>query len=205
MIGGSILSGTRGMPTAVQGDITQLLIAWREGDRQVVDGLVPSVYSELHRIAHGAIRRRPGERTLQTTALVNEAFVKLAESAGVSCRDRSHFLAMCAQLMRRILVDSARARLASKRGGGAWRVSFDEDAHGGSFTAAEMVRLDDALTALARSDPRKSQAIELRFFGGLSVEEAAAVLGISRETALRDWRFARAWLRNEMTGPNHHG
>ena len=187
------------------GQITDLLAAWRAGDSEVLDRLVPAVHDELRRIAHGAMRRHAGEHTLRTTALVNEVFVKLVESGGVSCRDRAHFLAVCAQMMRRILVDSARARLAAKRGGAAWRVQFDENAHGSTFTPAGIVRLEDALTALARIYPRKSRFVELRFFGDPSVEEAAEALGVSRETALRDWRFARAWLRNEMTGGEDHG
>ena len=143
---------------------------------------------------------RPGEHTLQTTALINEAFVKLAQAADVHVATGRIFLRVCAQLMRRILVDSARARVSAKRGGGAWRVQFDEDIHLGELTPAGLVRLDDALTVLAQIDARKSKAIELRFFGGLSVDETAEVLGISRETALRDWRFARAWLKSEMDG-----
>ena len=149
------------------------------------------------------MRRHPGESTLQTTALMNEAFARLAEAAALPCRDRLHFFAVCAQVMRRILVDSARARRAMKRGGGAWRLEFDEDIHSRGMTPADVVRLDDALSALARIDERKSKAIELRFFGGLTVDETALVLGISRETALRDWRFARAWLKNEMGAPAH--
>ena len=188
-----------------RGEITELLMAWRAGNRAVAQQLVPALYNELHKIAHGALRRRPGEHTLQTTALVNEAFLKFADGIGPDCRDRCHFLALCAQVMRRILVDSARARLAAKRGGGSWRVVFDENAFPGPLTAAECVELDDALTALARVDQRKSKGIELRFFGGLTVEETAEELGISRETALRDWRFARAWLTAELKGSQQHG
>src|SRR5690348_1582073 len=126
---------------AGRGDITDLLIAWRAGDRVAVEQLIPALYTELHKIAHGALRRRPAEHTLQTTALVNEAFLKFADGVGPDCRDRSHFLAICAQVMRRILVDSARARLAAKRGGGEWRVAFDESTFPGALTAAEFVAL----------------------------------------------------------------
>jgi RNA polymerase sigma factor (TIGR02999 family) len=193
------------MSSSASGEITRLLIAWQGGEPEALNQLVPALYGELRRMAHRAMHRQAGEHTLQTTALVNEAFLKLTQAADVSCRDRSHFLALCAQLMRRILVDSARARISAKRGGGAWRVQFDEDIHLGELTPAEVVRLDDALSVLAQIDPRKSRAIELRFFGGLSVDEAAEALGISRETALRDWRFARAWLKSEMSGAPSNG
>jgi RNA polymerase sigma factor (TIGR02999 family) len=187
------------MSSSAPGAITRLLIAWRGGEQQALNELVGAVYSELQRAAHSAMRRQGGAYTLQTTALINEAFVKLAQAGDVPCRDRAHFLAVCAQVMRRVLVDAARARLSAKRGGGAWRVEFDEDVHLRELTPSDLVRLDDALTALGRLDERKSKAIELRFFGGLSVEETAEALGISRETALRDWRFARAWLKTEMS------
>jgi RNA polymerase sigma factor (TIGR02999 family) len=193
------------MNSSVQGEVTRLLVAWNAGDPEALNQLVPVVYDELRRVAHRAMRRQGGRHTLQTTALVNEAFLKLAQATDVPCRDRSHFIALCAQLMRRILVDSARTRISAKRGGRAWRVQFDEGIHLGELTPADLVRLDDALTVLERIDPRKSKAIELRFFGGLSVDEAAEALGISRETALRDWRFARAWLRSEMTGEPGNG
>jgi RNA polymerase sigma-70 factor, ECF subfamily len=186
------------MSSSAQGEITRLLVAWNAGDPEALNQLTSVVYSELRRVAHRAMRRQAGQHTLQTTALVNEAFLKLAQAAHLPCRDRSHFLAVCAQLMRRILVDSARARVSAKRGGGAWRVQFNEDIHVGEVTPADLLRLDEALVALEQIDPRKSKAIELRFFGGLSVDEAAEALGISRETALRDWRFARAWLRSEI-------
>ena len=187
------------MSSSPQGEITRLLTAWHGGEPEALNQLMPALYEELRRVAHRAMRRQAGEHTLQTTALVNEAFLKLTQAADVSCRDRSHFLALCAQLMRRILIDSARARMSAKRGGGAWRVQFDEDIHLGELTPADLVRLDDALKVLAHIDRRKSKAIELRFFGGLTVVEAAEALGISRETALRDWRFARAWIRSEMS------
>jgi len=192
------------MSSSATGEVTRLLIAWRSGQDQALDRLVPMLYAELRQAAHRSRRRQPAEHTLQTSALVNEAFVKLAQAGPITARDRAHFLALCAQVMRRILVDAARARLSGKRGGGAWCVQFDENFHGGELTPGDIARLDDALNALNRVDPRKSKAIELRFFGGLSVEETAEALGISRETALRDWRFARAWLKSEMNGAESH-
>lgn len=192
------------MSSSAPGEITRLLVAWRGGEQEALNRLMPAVYLELRRVAHRAMRHQAGEHTLQTTALINEAFLKLAQAADVPCRDRAHFLAICAQVMRRILVDSARARISAKRGGGSWRVQFDEEVHA-ELRPGDLVRLDDALTLLAQVDARKSRAIELRFFGGLSVEETAEALGISRETALRDWRFARAWLRSEMSGAASDG
>jgi RNA polymerase sigma-70 factor, ECF subfamily len=169
------------MNSSAPGEVTRLLIAWRGGQDQALNRLVPMLYAELRQAAHRSRRRQTAEHTLQTTALVNEVFVKLAQAGNIAARDRAHFLALCAQLMRRILVDAARARLAEKRGGGAGRVQFDENFHVGELTPGDIARLDDALKALGRVDPRKSKAIELRFFGGLSVEEAAEALGISRE------------------------
>jgi RNA polymerase sigma factor (TIGR02999 family) len=188
------------MGSSARGEVTQLLKAWRGGEQEAFNRLVPMVYAELRQAAHRSRRRQAAGRTLQTTGLVNEVFLKLAQAADVTARDRAHFLALCAQVMRRILVDAARGRLSAKRGGGMWCVQFDENFHTGELTPGDIARLDDALNALAQVDPRKSKAIELRFFGGLSVEETAEALGISRETALRDWRFARAWLKSEMNG-----
>jgi len=188
------------MGSSARGEVTQLLKAWRSGEQEAFNRLVPMVYAELRQAAHRSRRRQATGQTLQTTGLVNEVFLKLAQAADVTARDRAHFLALCAQVMRRILVDAARGRLSAKRGGGMWVVQFDENFHAGKLTPGDIARLDDALTALAQVDPRKSKAIELRFFGGLSVDETAEALGISRETALRDWRFARAWLKTEMNG-----
>jgi RNA polymerase sigma factor (TIGR02999 family) len=188
------------MGSSARGEVTQLLKAWRSGEQEALNRLVPMVYSELRQAAHRSRRRQAAGQTLQTTGLVNEVFLKLAQAADVTARDRAHFLALCAQVMRRILVDAARGRLSAKRGGGMWCVQFDENFHAGELTPGDIARLDDALNALAQVDPRKSKAIELRFFGGLSVEQTAEALGISRETALRDWRFARAWLKSEMNG-----
>jgi RNA polymerase sigma-70 factor, ECF subfamily len=188
------------MNSSAPGEITRLLKAWRGGEQEAFNRLVPMLYSELRQTARWFRRRRGAGQTLQTTVLVNEVFLRLAQAADVTARDRAHFLALCAQVMRRILVDAARTRLSAKRGGGRACLQFDENLHVGELTPGDITRLDDALNALAQVDPRKSKAIELRFFGGLSVEETAEALGISRETALRDWRFARAWLKSEMNG-----
>jgi RNA polymerase sigma-70 factor (ECF subfamily) len=190
---------------ARNGEVTRLLVAWREGQPEALDRLVGVLYSQLHQAAHRCMRRHEGAQTLQTTALVNEAFLKLAQAGEITSHDRIHFLALYAQVMRRILVDYARARGSMKRGGGAWRVEFKDELHAGGMTASEVIRLHDALTVLDRINSRKSRVVELRFFGGLSVEETAEALGVSRETALRDWRFARAWLRTEMAGASHDG
>lgn len=182
-----------------QGEVTPLLLAWRRGEKSAFNRLVPLVYAELRRLAHRSMRAQPLEDTLQTTALVNEAYLRLTDAEQVTCHDRVHFLAICAQLMRRILVDFARARCARKRGGGMGKIHLDEALYVAATAPADLVRIDDALNALASIDARKHKAIELRFFGGLSVEETAEALDVSRETVLRDWRLARAWLRSEIT------
>jgi RNA polymerase sigma-70 factor, ECF subfamily len=162
------------------GEVTQLLKAWRSGEQEALNRLVPMVYAELRHAAHRSRRRQAAGQTLQTTGLVKEVFLKLAQAADVSARDRAHFLALCAQVMRRILVDAARGRLSAKRGGGMWCVQFDENFHVGELTPGDIARLDDALNALVQVDARKSKAIELRFFGGLSVEETAEALGMKQ-------------------------
>jgi RNA polymerase sigma factor (TIGR02999 family) len=187
------------MGTRARGEVTGLLQAWNRGKQSALNRLVSLVYPELRRLAHRHMRAQPLECSLQTTALINEAYLRLAGAAELSCHDRVHFLAICAQLMRRILVDFARSRGSLKRGGGARPVQFDEALHAGSPGREDVLRLDEALLALSRIDVRKAKAIELRFFGGLSVEETAEVLGVSRETVLRDWRMARAWLKSEMS------
>ena len=192
------------MRLSVQGEVTNLLVAWHDGDPEALNRVVPLVYAELTRLARRHLRSQPGEHTLQTTALVNELYVKISDASHIAWSDRVHFLAVCAQVMRRILVDAARAKYSQKRGGKLWRITIDDDLHGGDLSPGEVVRLDDALTALAKIDARKSKAIELRFFGGLSVEETAEALGISRETVLRDWRMARAWLKSEMNRAGSH-
>lgn len=179
-------------------DLTRLLKAWTAGDQQALEKLTPLVYRELHRVAH---RRMAGERsghTLQTTALVNEVYVRLVDCGQIDWQDRAHFFAVSSQLMRRILVDFARSRGYQKRGGGGVPVCFDEVAEVCNEPNPNLVALDDALQELARVDSRKSKTVELRFFGGLSIEETAEVLRVSRETVVRDWRLARAWLLREM-------
>ena len=178
--------------------VTQLLIAWGNGDQAARDELMPLVYEELHRLAHRCMNReRPGH-TLQTSALVNEAFMKLIDQKSVHWQNRAHFFGLAAQMMRRILVDYARSRLYAKRGGGAQQVSFDEALMVSHERAHEVVALDDALKDLAQFDERKSQVVELRFFGGLSVEETAELLQVSPGTVMRDWTLAKAWLRKQI-------
>jgi RNA polymerase sigma-70 factor, ECF subfamily len=179
-------------------DITHLLLAWNEGDDQALARLMPLVHRELHGLAHRHMAgERPGHQ-LQTTALVNEAYLRLVDSSRVRWQNRAHFFAVSAQLMRRILVDSARARNRLKRGGDVAQVSIDEAAGITVESVVDLVALDDGLTALAAFDERKSRVVELRFFGGLTVDETAEVLEVSSMTVMRDWEFARAWLRREL-------
>jgi RNA polymerase sigma factor (TIGR02999 family) len=185
--------------TASPEDVTQLLIAWRNGDEGARDELMHLVYKELHRLAHQYMsRERPGH-TLQTSALVNETFLRLVDQRDVQWQNRAHFLGIAGQMMRRVLVDYARNRGYAKRGGGAHKISLHEELVVSEERAAEVVALDDALRDLARLDERKSQAVELRFFGGLSIEETAEVLGVSPGTVMRDWTLAKAWLRRAMS------
>jgi RNA polymerase sigma factor (TIGR02999 family) len=177
---------------------THLLRAWAGGDRGALEQLTPRVYNELRRIAGRYMQNeRPG-RTMQTTALVHEAYLKLIDVTNVDWQHRAHFFAVSATIMRRILLDRARRRVSAKRGGATPRVNLDEVPDVGSGRARELIALDDGLNALAEVDPRKAQVIELRFFGGLSVEETAEVLKVSPDTVLRDWRMARAWLLAEL-------
>ncbi|HTD43001.1 MAG TPA: sigma-70 family RNA polymerase sigma factor [Bryobacteraceae bacterium] len=185
--------------------MTQLLRAWSGGEESALDKLVPLVYSELHRLARRHMaRERPGQ-TLQVTALVNEAYLKLVDAPQASWQDRAHFFAVCAKMMRRILVDRARARQARKRGMGTPALELDEALVVAQGRGADLVALDDALNGLAALDPRKGQVVELRFFGGLSVEETAEVLKVSKETVLRDWKLAKSWLRRELSRENASG
>lgn len=177
--------------------VTALLQAWGQGDQQALERLLPLVYDELHRRARNYWARERAGQTLQPTALVHEAFLRLVEVEGVHWQDRAHFFALSAQIMRRILVDAARARRADKRGGQELRVTLD-DGVGTLHQDEDLVRLDDALAALGQVDPRKARVIELRFFGGLSVDETAAVLAISPQSVLRHWKLAKAWLTREM-------
>ena len=184
-------------------EISLLLRAWGNGDQAALDRLTPLVYAELHRMARRHMQKERAN-TLQTTALVNEAYLRLVDAKGVACKDRTHFFALSAQIMRRILVDAARARIAAKRGGNAPALGHSEginlDEIGGNVSqkSAEVLALDRALDDLARVDERKARVIELRFFGGLSVEETADVLGISAQSVMRDWKLARAWLVREL-------
>jgi RNA polymerase sigma-70 factor (ECF subfamily) len=179
-----------------------LLLAWRKGDNEALARLVPMVHAELRRIARRCLRGEQKERTLQATALVNEAYLRLVDVQEMNWQNRAHFLAMAARLMRRVLVDSARARGYQKRAGGAVRISYCEDLAVTDEKSNDVIKLDDALHALATLDERKSLVVELRFFGGLSVAETAAVIGVSEETIMRDWKAARAWLLKEMKCAN---
>ena len=180
-------------------DVTQLLIAWGKGDESARDQLMPLVYEELHRLAHKHIRKeRPGH-TLQTSALVNEAFVRLVDQKDVHWQNRTHFFAIAAQMMRRILVDYARSRRFAKRGGNARQVTLNEELIMSDQRSEEVVALDEALGELANIDERKGKVVELRFFGGLSIEETADVLSVSPGTVMRDWTLAKAWLKRAMT------
>ena len=181
-------------------DVTVLLNAWREGDETALDALMPLVHDELRRIARRCLHGERAGHSVQATELVNEAFLRMVDVQHVDWQNRTHFLAMSARLMRRVLVDLARARRAEKRGGGAVRVTLDDAAIGGVSPDADVIRLDDALQALAKLDDRKSRVVELRFFGGLTAEETAAALQVSTKTVLRDWEFARAWLQRELSG-----
>jgi RNA polymerase sigma-70 factor, ECF subfamily len=179
-------------------EITQLLIAWGDGDPSALEELAPLVHSELHRLAHHYMsRERPGH-TLQTSALINEAYIRLINWKDVRWQNRSHFFAVSAQLMRRILVDFARDRQYLKRGGRAVQVSLAEAAALTVERSHDLLALDEALTALTDLDPRKGQMVEMRFFGGLTVEEVAEVLKVSEETVIRDWRLAKVWLLREL-------
>jgi RNA polymerase sigma factor (TIGR02999 family) len=179
-------------------DITRLLQAWGEGDRRAGEELLPLVYQELRRVASRYMRGERAGASMQATALVNEAYLRLVDVTGIRWQDRAHFFAMAAQMMRRILVDAARARTADKRGGAAARVTLDEAIVPGRGTDRELVALDDALIALSQVDARKAKVIELRFFAGLSVDETAEVLHVSSKTVLRDWNLAKAWLAREL-------
>jgi RNA polymerase sigma factor (TIGR02999 family) len=185
-------------PATNSAEITRLLRAWGEGDAAALEGLTPLVYAELRKMAKGAMRREKPGNSLQPTALVNEAYLRLVDIGEVRWQDRAHFFAVAAQMMRRILVDAARARSAGKRGGGAPHLNLDESIDAMPERGSQLVALDDALEALAKLDPRKARVIEMRFFGGLTVEETAEVLKISAESVMRDWKMARAWLMAEL-------
>ena len=189
-----------GVTTPSPGAVTELLRAWSDGDEGALERLVPLIEAELRRLARGYMGRERRGHTLQVTALVNEAFVRLTDARRLRWQDRAHFLGISARLMRRVLVDHARARGYQKRGGGAQRVTLDEALVVSPEPAVDLVALDRALVALAAADVRKSRVIELRFFGGLSVEEAADVLHVSADTVKRDWRLAKLWLLRQLDG-----
>ena len=178
--------------------VTELLQAWSNGDEEALERLIPLVEAELRRLARTYMRRERREHTLQTTALINEAFVKLTDARRIRWQDRAHFLGISARLMRRVLVDHARQRACVKRGGGAERVTLHDDLVASADPGVDVVALDRALDALANVDLRKSRTIELRFFGGLSIEETAEVLHVSPDTVKRDWRLAKLWLLREL-------
>ena len=179
-------------------EITQLLLAWRGGDKQALDALVPLVYEELRRLARHFMRGQREGHTLQTTALVNEAYLRLIDSSRVNWQNRAHFFAISAQLMRRVLIDFARAKASQKRGGELIKVTLDEQVEAADAQEAELLALDEALEDLARFSPRQSRIVEMRYFGGLSEEEIAETLAISTRTVRRDWNVARAWLFKRM-------
>jgi RNA polymerase sigma factor (TIGR02999 family) len=179
--------------------VTKLLADWSAGDESAPEKLMPLVYDELRRLAHQYMRREKPGHTLQTSALVNEAYVRLVGQSKIRWESRAHFFGIAARLMRQILVDEARRRNFAKRGGGAIRVSLNEATAVAQEQSASVVALDDALKGLEKIDPRKSRIVELRFFGGMSIEETAEALKVSPGTVMRDWTFARAWLREQMS------
>ena len=180
-------------------EITGLLLDWGKGDKAALDRVIPLVYQELRRLAHRQMRRERAGDTLQTTALINEAYLRLVDYTRVRPRDRAHFFAIAAQAMRRILIERARSRRASKRGSGAQQVSLEEAVELSNQRAADLVALDEALTNLAVIDPRKAQVVELKYFGGMTIEETAEVLEVSTPTVERDWHMAKIWLHREVS------
>jgi len=186
------------MTSSSPDEVTQLLRDWSNGDKAALDKLMPLVYEELRRLAHHHMGREHPGHSLQTTAIVNEAYLQLIDQRNVQWQNRAHFFGIAAHLMRRFLAGYARSRHCAKRGGGARQVSLDEAMIVSEERAADMVALDDALNSLAQIDERKSQIVEMRFFGGLSIEETAEVLGVSPGTVMRDWTLAKAWLRREI-------
>jgi RNA polymerase sigma factor (TIGR02999 family) len=187
------------MSSAPSAEITRLLRAWGGGERAAMEELAPLVYGELRRMAQRYLRRESPGNTLQPTALVHEAYLRLVDVDNMRWEDRAHFFAVSAQMMRRILVDAARARGCGKRGGGAEHLNLNESIDGMPERGDALVALDEALDALAKFDPRKAKVVEMRFFAGLSAEETAAVLKISEPSVLRDWKLARAWLMRELS------
>jgi RNA polymerase sigma-70 factor, ECF subfamily len=189
------------MATSGSRDISTLIEAWSHGDQEALDRLVPLIYPELRRIARLHLGRRPSGQTMESAALANEAYLKLVRAGAVQCENRVHFLALCSQVIRRILVDYARRRGYAKRGGDAVRLPLDEGIAAPEADQAEVLALDRALESLSNHDPRKARVVELRYFGGLSVEETAQAMGISPKTAKRDWKFAKSWLLRHLGVP----
>jgi RNA polymerase sigma factor (TIGR02999 family) len=187
-----------------QEDISALIAAWGGGDEEALSRLMTLLYAELRRIARQHLGRRRAGQTLESAAVANEAYLKLVRAGSVRCENRVHFLALCSQIIRRILVDHARRRGYAKRGGNAMRVPLDEALAGAQERGIQVLALDEALLALSKIDARKGRVVELRYFGGLSVEETAEVLEISPETAKRDWRMAKAWLFSALTEEQNH-
>ncbi len=188
------------MSAPASSNVTSLLAAWSAGDRAALEALIPLVRKELHRLAEYQIGIERRGHTLQPTALVHEAYLRLVDQRPADWQSKVHFLAVCAQIMRQILVDYARKHRAAKRGGGDPRIPLDEAIVYAPERSAELLALDEALTRLSQADERKGRVVELRFFGGLSNAEAAALLGISENTVIREWAFARAWLQRELAG-----
>jgi len=190
--------------SSAQHEVTRLLRAWSAGDQSALQQLIPLVYQELHRLAHRYMAgERPGQ-TLQTTALVHEVYLRLIDVKSVDWQDRAHFYGLCARMMRHILVDFARSRSYQKRGGGAAHVQLEEALTVSADHGSELLEVDDALQRLSAVDSRKSQVVEMRFFGGLTVEETAVALKVSPETVMRDWRLAKAWLTRELERDGPH-
>lgn len=186
--------------TPVTEDITQLLLQWREGDESALERLMPLVYEELRRLARQCMRRERAGHTLQTTALVNEAYMRLVNSSRVEWHDRAHFFAIAAQLMRRVLVDEVRKRNYRKRGGEFTRIELNDAVMATDQREFDLLALDEALDRLAQFAPRKCQVVEMRFFAGLSINETGAVLGVSTDIVKREWRTAKLWLLHELSG-----
>lgn len=186
-------------------DITELLQAWSDGDQSALEKLTPLVYEELHNQARSQMSREGEGHVLQATALIHEVYLRLVDFQGVRWQDRAHFFAVCARLMRRILVDFARSRDSLKRGGENKRLTLDEDVVATTDAPGQLLALEEALTKLSKVDPRKSSVVELRFFGGLTVRETAVVLNLSPDTVMRDWSLARGWLLREIEQGQHDG
>jgi RNA polymerase sigma factor (TIGR02999 family) len=193
------------MNSAQPEQLTQLLIDWSNGDKVALDKLMPIVFDELRRLARYYMKRERAGVTLQTTALVNEAYLRLIDQRDVQWQNRAHFFGLAGQLMRRILIDQARRRQSEKRGGDVGKVALEEAATVSGERAAELIALDDALAELEKLDPRRGRVVELRFFGGLSIEETAEVMGVSPATVTREWSAAKAWLYRAMSQSDSDG